>query len=254
MIQISGKPLDLQTLESEYPRSGPEWPILEAMSSSRENYGYASLDQLRFELKMRMATVKAARELDQSDMDFAIFRKSRCNPAYWSRTDNGGFVLKNGVRPSEAIRDIYLNGSQYATECATAMLIVFYKAVLDVVPDALFDRMFPEIELMDWRHVDPLFRNVGLMRSSGDFFAGDRRYFMNPDVNPETPEWQGENVIVLGPDSYNRHGIGIHKGATMIRELNKNRVGGAEQSAYLLDRAGRPDYTKIWEMLQTYHP
>ena len=60
-------------------------------------------------------------------MGFATFRKSKCNLDFWNRTDEGGFVLKDGVKASEAIHDIFANSPKYATECATAMMIVYIK-------------------------------------------------------------------------------------------------------------------------------
>ena len=77
------------------------------------------------------------------------------------------------------------------------------------------------------------------------YLLGDRGYFRNPDVNPKTPEWQGENVIVLPDSLYYGHGIGIADADDMIKALNSNRIAGAERSAYLLDMAGRPDYRQL---------
>lgn len=254
MIKISGKQLDPKTLDGTYPQMSLEHSILETISSSEENYDYDSLDELQFELDLRKATLNAARELDRSGMDFAIFRKSKCNSDYWSRTDEGGFMLKDDVKPSDAIRDIYKNGSQYATECATAILIVFYKAILDAFPKLLFDQVFSSIQLMNWHHVDTVLRDIGLMNNVKDYLPGDRGYFINPDVSPEKPEWQGENVIMLDNGVFYGHGLGIHNQATIIKELNKNRIEGAQESAYLMKNVSRPDYRKLWSIRQAYQP
>lgn len=248
MVEIAGSPADSRTLSGLFPQQGTQRPIGEAMLQSPETFAFQTPDRLQFEVRLRAATVEAARALDRSGMDFAVFRKSRCNPAFWTRADNGGFVLRRGVRSSEAIADIFENGPGYATECATAIVIVFYKAVLDVYSAPLFDRTFPTIVLMNWLHVDPLFRSVGRMRPVEVTLPGDRLYFVNPDVNPATPEWQGENVIQLGPGVYYGHGIGIHNAAAIIRELNENRGEDTDESAYLLRRAGRPDYGRLMEI------
>lgn len=248
MILIQGRQTDPQALYGRYPLLSMERSIIRSMGESGETYHFGSEAQLDFELNLRRATVNAAIQLNRSGMDFGIFRKSRCNPAFWERTDEGGFVLKRGVRPSEAINDIFSNGRKYATECATAIVIVYYKAVLDVYPDTLFDRVFPQIQLMNWHYIDPLFRNVGLMRPADEFFPGDRMYFMNPDVNPATPEWQGENVILLSADRYYGHGIGIESADGIINALNQNRIRNAQRSAYLLKQAGRPDYRRLYQL------
>lgn len=247
MIHISEAPADLQHLEAGYPAAGTERTLLQSMMDSPKTFDYDTEEELKFEVELRAATVKAAIELDHSGMAFAVFRKARCNPAYWNRTDEGGFLLKEGVDACDAVRNIYEEGEKYATECATAILIVQYKAVLSVYPDALFNQVFPKIQLMNWHYVEPVFRGVGLMTNTTVYFPGDRQYFMNPDVNPLTPEWQGENVILLEGDRYYGHGVGIHNADAIIHDLNGNRVHDPKESAYLLQMAGRPDYSKLWK-------
>ena len=38
---------------------------------------------------------------------------------------------------------------------------------------------------------------------------GDVVYFNNPDFDPLTPQWRGENAVVLEDGTYFGHGIGI---------------------------------------------
>ena len=54
-----------------------------------------------------------------------------------------------------------------------------------------------EIELMNWSNIDEKL-GVDYYDSVSDFMPGDCIYFKNPDVNPKTTEWQGENTIDLG--------------------------------------------------------
>ena len=244
MIQIAGSPFDATALTGEFSEYSIERKVLSTMAQSTETYRFDSLDQLRFELTLRREIVKAARALDRSSFAFAVFHYSKCNPKYWERTNNGGFELIEGAKPSEAIRDIYSNGHLYATECATAMVIVYYKALLEVFGDELFDATFPKITLMNWHALDPLLKEVGLPRPVADVLLGDRGYFDNPDVNPETPQWQGENVIVLPDDLYYGHGIGIRTADEIIRALNGNRFEGATQPAEFLDSLARPNFKK----------
>ncbi len=251
MIKVAENPQGMQILEGKYPQGSTEHAILQILSSSGKIYSYPSINALEFELELRAATVSASKELDQSGMGFAVFRKSRCNPDYWTRTAEGGFLLKNANKPSAAIMDIYRNGPSYATECATAILIVFYKAVLDLFHDERFNQVFPKIELMNWHHVDPVFESIGIMEPAVDFLPGDRRYFMNPDVDPVTPEWQGENVIMLNSDLYYGHGIGIRNAAEIIEALNKNRIEDAGKSAYLMNLAGRPDFQELFRIRES---
>lgn len=206
---------------------------------------YSSMDQLQFELALRNNIISASRQLNRSGISFRTFRNSMCNPAFWERTIEGGFLLKTGVRSNDAIRDIYVNGFLYGTECATAIVIVYYKAIMDLYPAELFNQLFSGIYLMNWMHLDSDL-GVTTYRNLTDYFPGDCRYFKNPDVDPMTPQWQGENAIDLGDGTYYGHGVGITTAAGIIAALNRHRAPGSGQSAYLTDSATRPDFKYLW--------
>lgn len=248
MILIYNNPLDIQELINEYPGGSIERLVLRQMHESRGQYRYESLDQLRFELLLRKEIVQAAVDLNKSKLAFAVFHKSRANDQYWARTENGGFNLKEGVKPSDAIVDIFVSGRKYATECATAMVIVYYKALLEVFEVSRFNRLFPKIYLMDWYLRAPLLKEVGIPRKVSDILIGDRGYFANPDVSPKTPELQGENVIVLPNELYYGHGIGITSAEKIMNVLNANRKRDATRLAYFMDNVSRPDFKKLAEV------
>lgn len=241
MIKISGSIIEPKIILEQYPEDSVQRKIVEILTTSTETYSYRTLEQLKFEIDLRISIIKASRELNDSDFAFKVFRKSTCNSDYWERTDEGGFLLKKDVKPSEAIKDIYKNSSKYGTECATAIVILYYKAVVDIYPQELFDSMFSSIYLMDWQHIDNDLR-VDYYANEKDYLPGDCRYFKNPDVNPVTPEWQGENTIDLGDGTYYGHGIGIRKAEGIIAALNKRRKDGATRDAYLINSATRPDF------------
>jgi len=198
-----------------------------------------------FEQKLRQEICNAARELDKSDLAFAVFKETRCNAEYWNRTDNGGWSLKKEADAANAVNDIFKNGRKYATECATAMEIVYYKAVLEVYGKELFNETFTSIYLMDWDMRDPLLMRIGQMNEVPALIPGDRGYFANPDYSPDSPQWQGENVIVLEDGGYYGHGIGIADADYIISSLNSRRKQGSTQSAHLLKKAGRPDFKRL---------
>ena len=207
-----------------------------------------------FEQSLRKAICDSANELHQSGMSFAVFSDTKCNSQYWDRTSNGGWRLKEKTTPSEAVRDIFANGWKYATECATAMMIVYYKSVLEVYGDELFDRVFTSIYLMDWEVRNPLLSSVGRMSPVDELLVGDRGYFTNPDHDPTLPQWQGENVIILGDDSYYGHGIGLTDSESIINALNSRRKGGLSdnlRNAYLMSSAGRPDFKKLADVMRS---
>lgn len=248
MIQVSGSVTDFSALSSPYPPGSIESNILRILSASPETYTYAQLSQLTFELDLRKKIVNASRELHRSRFSFETFRESRCNPEYWERTDEGGFLLKPGKSSAAAIQDIYRNSRLYGTECSTAIVIVFYKALTDIFPVELFHSLFPRPYLMNWTHLD---NDLGIntYRNVADYLPGDCLYFKNPEVDPATPEWQGENVIDLGNGTYYGHGIGITTAGEFIAALNEHRISGATVSAFLMDSATRPDFQSLGQKL-----
>ena len=253
MIKIAGAEMDIQTMASKYPPHSLELEILNILSSSQEIYSYDAEKQLEFELNLRKSIVNAARNLSRTHFSFRVFRKSKCNPDYWHRTSEGGFSLQNGVKPSKAVEDIIRHSSRYGTECATAMVIVYYLALVDLLPEELFNQLFSEIYLMNWQHLD---RELGIVDQIhvADYLPGDGRYFKNPDVDPLTPEWQGENTFDLGNGTYYGHGIGIASAEKMIDALNEKRIDDSHVSAYLMSSAKRLNFKGLANQYYTFNP
>lgn len=221
------------------------WPFLERhiferKRSSTVAYYYATEQQVRFEMQLRARIVDAAQAFDLSKAEFAPFAKSRCNAAFWERMPDGGFRLQAGSEPAAAIRDIFASGHLYAFECATAVVVVLYKGVLDVIGDEAFNRHFAALYLYDWQYDSDL--RLVREQPAKETYPGDVLYFKNPEVSPETPEWQGENAVKLEDDRYFAHGIGIVSAAQIIAKLNRHRRPGSTQPAYLLDEVFYPDF------------
>jgi protein-glutamine gamma-glutamyltransferase len=252
MIIISSDIVKADLFINEYNPNDIERDILTKMDLSQGRYEYNSLNQLQFELKLRKNIVIAAKKLNEGDMSFTTFRKSVCNLDYWDRTKEGGFILKKGITPSDAIGDIAINSSKYGTECATAMVIIYYQALLSIFADKLFNKLFSEIHLMNWHYINSTLEDIGYIIKRSDYLPGDRQYFNNPDVNPVNPEWQGENVINLGNAIYFGHGIGIENADEIISELDKFRIEKAKTSAYLLDSAARPDFKNLADIYNEF--
>jgi protein-glutamine gamma-glutamyltransferase len=245
MIYISGTPFDSSSLLNQYSTGSVEYIIVDILSKSERIYRYSSLDELTFEIDLRRKIIDASYALYRSRLAFRIFQEAKCNEDFWNLRDDGGFVLKDGVLPSDAINDIFINTRKYGTECATAIVIIYYKAVLDIYGDSLFNSSFRKIVLMNWQQIDNLL-GIRTYRALSDYLPGDCRYFRNPDVNPLTPEWQGENAIDLSGGKYYGHGIGITDADRIIAALNANRAEGSETSAYLMDTATRPDLSGLY--------
>ncbi|HWL23823.1 MAG TPA: protein-glutamine gamma-glutamyltransferase [Ureibacillus sp.] len=239
MIHISG--MNFQQ-SSMWPSGSIERVIVQQMHEHPVVYSYQSLDELSFELKLRKNIIVSARAMNQGYAQFEPFSRSRCNPEYWYLTNFGGFQLKHGVMPSDAIQDIYTNSSLYAFECATAKMIIYYHAVLNTMGESLFNQVFQDIYLYSW-HADP---ELGIQPINTNYFLpGDVVYFNNPEFHPETPWWRGENAVVLEDGAYFAHGVGIGTAEHIIQELNKARMPGSTQSAYLTTSVVRPSFKHL---------
>lgn len=228
---------------ADLPGSGLQNEIVRQRMSSPVTYRYPSLDALRFELIMRENIVRAAEELYEGEARFAVFARSRCNERLWYRTRNGGFQLRPEVSPSYAITDIFRNGQLYAFECATAMMIILYKAVLETIGREKFDTYFKDLYVRDWHYDSDLQLVTSYDPDEATF--GDILYFENPDHHPATPEWQGENVIMVAPNRFFGHGVGIRSAEGMIDSLNRRRFPGSRRSAYLSDQVNYPNFEHL---------
>ncbi len=236
MIVIRGEdPTALQYMAlSELERS-----VFRAKQNSPVTYRYESRDALQFELAMRSQIVTAAVALNESGAAFETFADSYCNERYWRRTANGGFLLRPGVSPAAAIRDIFYNGRLYGFECATAMVIVMYKAILETMGERVFNLYFQGLFLWQWQYD----RDLRFLRTTlQEAYLGDIVYFKNPDHDPAKPQWQGENAIVMPDQLYYGHGFGIRTAEQMIAALNALRRPGSQVSAYLTDQVIYPDF------------
>ena len=243
MLIISGRQANPAVLADEWGLNRVQREVVQRMAASGEEFVYPSPELLQFELKMRDHLVRSAIALYESGIAFSTFENSRANPVYWDRTELGGFRLRTGVPPSQGIINIFQEGRKYATECATAMVIILYHAVLQSIRREDFERMFADILLYDWRYDQDL--DLQTTRTT-TFLPGDILYFANPDHNPDKPQWQGENAVDLGRGMYYGHGAGIRDAESMIEFLNEQRRYGATRSAYLVPQATRPGFAYLF--------
>ncbi|MEO3947418.1 protein-glutamine gamma-glutamyltransferase [Gorillibacterium sp. CAU 1737] len=231
--------LDGSALPSPIGLPPAEQMIFGAMQTSPASFSFANSDSLAFELRLRANILHSAQALSTSGARFSTFAESTSNPMYWNRTPKGAFELRPGVAPADAIRDIFQQGALYSFECATAMVIVLYRAIIETMGDAIFNEKFANLTLYDWNYD----RDLNLQRVAPErVLPGDIVYFTNPDVSPLTPWWIGENAVDMGGGYYFGHGVGIVPGEEIIVALNRNRVPGSMISASLSDNVIAPNY------------
>ncbi|KKK34416.1 protein-glutamine gamma-glutamyltransferase [Mesobacillus campisalis] len=214
---------------------GVKREIFMAMNASREIFSFFTPGELLFELQLRENIMNAAHQMHQSGAAFTTFQYSQFNPAYWVRSSRG-YLLRPDVLPSDAIRDVFNNGKIYGFECSTAMVFIFYKAVLDSIRPSDFNYLFGGLLVWNWNYDPDL---VIVTRRGTEFIPGDVVYFYNPDHKQVI--WLGENAVFLGNDQYFGHGIGVKMAKEMIEALNTLRKEGATRSAYLLNQHSRLD-------------
>ncbi|TXK71912.1 protein-glutamine gamma-glutamyltransferase [Paenibacillus sp. N3.4] len=216
------------------------------------SYDYETIQQVRFEMELRATIVASAKALSQSGLGFEKFKKAKCNEQLWTLTEQGGFLIRDDSTPAIGIRDIFANGSKYATECATAAVIVAYKGILDSIQENEFNRLFSGLLLYDW-HIQ---HNLLLSKQTAikEALPGDLLYFNNPDFSAETPIWRGENAVMVGDDLYYGHPFGIVSSNKIISKLNKYRKPDSNTSAYLTDEIVYPDYVYLSQFALDVRP
>ena len=251
MIKLNGEKVLQESEIGPYRPESLKGQVIHTLFASEKTYDYASARALEFEIDLREKIVRSAEKLNGTRFDFETFKNSRCNTDFWKRTSEGGFMVRSDVSPYRAIRDFYDHSSLYGTECATAIVIVFYLALAEALPEELFNKLYSDIYLMDWKYLD---KDLGMSSYDNltDYLPGDCRYFKNPDVDPKTMEWQGENTIQLLNGYYYGHGIGIRTADSMINSLNKHRRPGGERTAYLMDLAIKPGYKYLYRQLEQF--
>lgn len=239
MLYLKGKAVQPNPIIKQWQLPPAQSEIIYRMAQSPDIYAYNNEQQLQFELQARHAIINAAKAMAYSGVQFTDFEHAYCNPAYWILQPNGGFLLKPGVSPADAIRDIFLNGPAYGFECAVAMIIIYYRAMIDMLGDRNFNQLFDHLYLWSW-HQDT---DLGLVtRNYHSFIPGDVVYFNNPDVHPAHIESQGLNAVLLEHEWYYGHGMGIHTAQEIIRKLNALRKPFSFRSAYLMTQATRPNF------------
>lgn len=197
-------------------------------------------------VKIGAAFIGAAEDMDTAKHGFALIEDQTFNEKYWTANGGGTFELKTGMSPSAALDDIFSSPSAYKFECATALVIVQYKAMRDLLGARDFDCVCAGLRIGPWQTEATLDRATSLS-GNGDveatparratLRAGDYGYFKNWDVSDAGRDagWQGENVISLGGDRFYGHPFGIADGKSIVEHLNSQRRVGSTRSASFLD-------------------
>ncbi len=211
------------------------------------------LGKTRYEqARMQLLVVNAARQFAAAGVAFSgSSREDKVNQRLWWMGYGGKMGVRQGTRPSEALNDIFKNGRLYGMECATATLVILYKAILDRIGPKDFDVAFAKTRLFRWEIEDDDFKKAKRTGKLPGFWPGDHTYFKNPEFDPSNSAFQGENVIYLGKGEYFGHGLGIVTERELIDSLNSLRRPGARKSAFRDDFELRIDPKTIAKLDRT---
>lgn len=201
----------------------------------------------RFEqAKMQLCVVNAAKQFAAAGVNFSgRSADDACNKKFWWMGFGGRLGVRADVKPSDAINDVFKNGSMYGMECATATMIILYKAILDRVGPEDFDRSFAKLKIFRWQEEDADFTAAKQVGKLPGFLPGDHTYFKNPDASAENSSWGGENVIYLGDGMYFGHGVGLATKDEVLDCLNSLRRENATRKAFRDNFELRLDPKKI---------
>ncbi|TNE51185.1 MAG: hypothetical protein EP343_03600 [Deltaproteobacteria bacterium] len=208
---------------------------------------------LRDRVFIGAAMVDAAGEMAKAKHKFGDLE---ANPVVWEVDEDNPntMYLNSEFEPSVALMDIFNNPELYSFECATAMVILRYRAMLEMIGEDDFNRICGDLRIGVWDQEDDaaaIWEVTGKSAKGEDVdmteetqkevLPGDYAYFKNWDVSEAAFKggWQGENVIYLGKGKYYGHPFGITEGTKIIDYLNKHRKTGSTRSASLLDLHAR---------------
>ena len=183
---------------------------------------------------------------------------SAANLNFWNnRNKEGDWTLVPGVRPSDAIKDIYVNGWMYTFDCATAIVVVLYRAILDLIGPEAFDAAVPDLTIGAYRFEEKLKAafpwwqryvaqspyEEATPERRANLLPGDVTYFTNWDVSESGKEqgWSGENVIYLGNGRFYGHPRGLFTEEDIVKDLNIFRFKGSTRDASLSAKQARLD-------------
>lgn len=197
------------------------------------------------------AMVDAAYAMNKAQHEFGDLK---VNSKLWRAegTELGIMHLRAGAKPADALRDIFAQPEKYQFECATAICVIRYKAILDLIGEKDFNRIMGDLKIGPWEQENDAAKAWSVRGKAqdgskiaasekdvkADLKPGDYTYFKNWSVSLSgwSGGWQGENVIYLGGGKYYGHPFGVTTGQAIVDHLNTNRQNrGNVKSASLMD-------------------
>ena len=185
------------------------------------------------DIVFRQRVVEAAHALAAGGAQFSASHDGdKVNSKLWTMGYGGKIQVRKFLpndeigKPSVALRDMFENGSAYGFECATAMMVIYHKAILDHIGDEKFDELFSSPRMLsffrwsledeDYTKVKKLVEDDKIIKQAPK--PGAHYYFLNPDASEANSAFGGENVLYLGDGTYYAHGIVGDSGSYIVTE------------------------------------
>lgn len=213
-----------------------------------------------FELILRRHICEAATNQFASGLQFnAPYTVANCSSTnvFWE-TNGVGISIKAGANTADAIENIFSSGATFGADCYSALVIVWYKAVLDTFEEcspangrSKFASSFSSITISSTNSTYP--PNLGNQTYSSYRF-GDWRYIDNPDFALSTPQFKGFNVIQMTDgvqdwDEFYEHPYGVQSLFYHETTLAGHRISNPTEFPSLLLEANRFDVLMLMEYL-----
>ncbi len=137
------------------------------------------------------------------------------------------FQVKKGVKPSVALKAIFDEGPS-RLECASTAVCVLYRALLEMLGDKEFDKMFPKLMISQdaGENINEGIRRHtrGLkIKKRDELEVGDWVYFSNTrdflNKHPDSP-WQGENAFYVYSKGTKRYYAGFGVPPKLEKDMN----------------------------------
>jgi hypothetical protein len=180
--------------------------ILDAYINSSYHHTFSTLQALINDVAFRALHIRAARALAAQVDAFSSNADVTCTGPLckdWTSDGNTGQKSARGVRPSQAIGDLFSASMKggFGFDCATAQLIAAYKAELDYLGPAAFDARYSggiDINKSIWP-------GTYTPTNQWELTPGDGYAFPNPSST--NPAALNENALYLGDGLFYGHGF-----------------------------------------------
>jgi hypothetical protein len=208
------------------------------------NINFQRVDKkLADRVRVDAAVVRGCYLMAKAHHVYGIRSQVRVSTAYWEGTLQPGFYqVRQYVRGSDAVNDIFENPKQYRFGDSYATTIVYLKAMLDLLGPTDFDRVVPSLTIGPFSLTPFVTQMAEVTGNTGqnadaqlrsELRAGDESYFLNPSASDDAKKARSDEqyAIYLGDGKWYAHPFGITTEEAILEYLNRSSDSEADQLA-----------------------